>query len=336
MGKSSKQPALSLFWSSFSADRLSYVPLIAPATSEKRMALLCNLADSFIYVVSRMGLTGATGTMSSSLPQLLKRVNGYSNGVPAAVGFGVSTREHFLGVAGVADGVVIGSQIITTIAKAPAGHGAKAVEEYCAEICGRRSAPGLPLTAKVDPDNSEHSAREHNGVYINGTSSQRKTYPADDATISAPAPDADESTDSKVLPHRFGEFGGQYVPESLMDCLSELEEGFNKIKDDPAFWKEYQSYYPWMGRPSQLHMAERLTEHAGGANIWLKREDLNHTGSHKINNAVGQILLARRLGKTKIIAETGAGQHGVATATVCAKFNMECTIYMGSVSRCPM
>ena len=115
-----------------------------------------------------------------------------------------------------------------------------------------------------------------------------------------------------------------------MDCLAELEAGFNKAKEDPEFWKEYDSYYPYMGRPSSLHLAERLTAHAGGANIYLKREDLNHTGSHKINNALGQILLARRLGKTEIIAETGAGQHGVATATVCAKFGMKCTVYMGS------
>jgi tryptophan synthase len=121
-----------------------------------------------------------------------------------------------------------------------------------------------------------------------------------------------------------------------MDCLSQLEEGFNKIKDDPVFWEEYRSYYDYMGRPSRLHLAERLTEHAGGANIWLKREDLNHTGSHKINNALGQLLLARRLGKTKIIAETGAGQHGVATATICAKFGMECTVYMGAVSLSPI
>jgi len=120
------------------------------------------------------------------------------------------------------------------------------------------------------------------------------------------------------------------IRESLMDCLAELEAGFNKIKDDSEFWEEFRSYYPFMGRPGQLHQAERLTEHAGGANIWLKREDLNHTGSHKINNALGQILLARRLGKTQIIAETGAGQHGVATATVCAKFGMKCTIYMGA------
>ncbi len=132
------------------------------------------------------------------------------------------------------------------------------------------------------------------------------------------------------IPERFGQYGGQYVPEALMDCLSELEEGFNKIRDDAGFWAEYRSYYPYMGRPGQLHLAERLTKHAGGANIWLKREDLNHTGSHKINNALGQLLLARRLGKTRIIAETGAGQHGVATATVCAKFGMECTVYMGA------
>jgi len=116
-----------------------------------------------------------------------------------------------------------------------------------------------------------------------------------------------------------------------MDCLAELEKGFNGAVTDPKFWEEYRSYYPYMGRPGQLHMAERLTDYVGGANIWLKREDLNHTGSHKINNALGQILLAKRLGKTEIIAETGAGQHGVATATVCAKFGMKCVIYMGAV-----
>jgi tryptophan synthase len=117
-----------------------------------------------------------------------------------------------------------------------------------------------------------------------------------------------------------------------MDCLAELEAGFEKAKNDPKFWEEFRSHYDYMGRPSSLHQAERLTEHAGGARIWLKREDLNHTGSHKINNALGQILIARRLGKSEIIAETGAGQHGVATATVCAKFGMKCTIYMGAVS----
>jgi tryptophan synthase len=128
----------------------------------------------------------------------------------------------------------------------------------------------------------------------------------------------------------FGGFGGRFAPEALVDCLDEIEQAFNLAKEDPEFWKEFQDQYQYMGRPSTLHVAERLTEECGGAKVWLKREDLNHTGSHKINNAMGQILLAKRLGKKRIIAETGAGQHGVATATVCAKFGLECVIYMGA------
>jgi tryptophan synthase len=131
------------------------------------------------------------------------------------------------------------------------------------------------------------------------------------------------------LQTRFGNFGGAYVPEALVDCLTELERAFIDARNDPAFTAEFESYYDYISRPSQLQLANRLTEDAGGARIWLKREDLNHTGSHKINNAVGQILLAKRLGKKRIIAETGAGQHGVATATVCAKFGLECVVYMG-------
>jgi tryptophan synthase len=297
------------------------------------MKLLCKLADSFIYVVSRMGVTGATGTMNAGLPALLQRVKEYSGNVPAAVGFGVSTRDHFLSVSKIADGVVVGSQIITTLGNAPAGQGANAVEEYCAEICGRRSQPNGGLTREVGMVEAMYEAQEPNGVHVDAVIPARKNDTEMGLADQIEALNTNGTIDPKAVPARFGEFGGQYVPESLMDCLSELEEGFNKIKDDPSFWEEYRTYYPWMGRPGQLHLAERLTAHAGGANIWLKREDLNHTGSHKINNALGQILLARRLGKTKIIAETGAGQHGVATATVCAKFNMDCTIYMGAVSR---
>ncbi|KAI1406838.1 tryptophan synthetase [Hypoxylon sp. FL1857] len=298
---------------------LSYVPLIAPATSDTRMRLLCALADSFIYVVSRMGVTGALGTLNANLPDLLERVKKYSGDKPAAVGFGVSTREHFQSVASIADGVVIGSQLITILQKAEPGKGAQAVEEYCAYVSGRTTQE---TTREVGVVEAISAAKEPSGedVTVNGVISGH-----DDAALVAQL----AALHGKI-PERFGEFGGQYVPESLMDCLSQLEEGFNAIKDDPKFWEEYRSYYPWMGRPGQLHLAERLTEYAGGANIWLKREDLNHTGSHKINNALGQLLLARRLGKTKIIAETGAGQHGVATATVCAKFGMECTVFMGA------
>lgn len=128
----------------------------------------------------------------------------------------------------------------------------------------------------------------------------------------------------------YGEFGGRYVPEALHKILDEVKEEFHKCKDNPEFVEELNYYYKnFIGRPSPLYYAKRLTEKLGGAKIYLKREDLNHTGAHKINNTMGQVLLAKRLGKKRIIAETGAGQHGVATATVCALFDMECIIYMG-------
>lgn len=128
----------------------------------------------------------------------------------------------------------------------------------------------------------------------------------------------------------FGKFGGSYMPESLIPALQELEQAFNTVRHKPEFWAEYQQILTdFVGRPSPLFYAKNLTAYAGGARIYLKREDLNHTGAHKINNCVGQILLAKFMGKTRIIAETGAGQHGVATATVCALFKMKCTIFMG-------
>lgn len=128
----------------------------------------------------------------------------------------------------------------------------------------------------------------------------------------------------------FGEFGGSYVPEPLQPVLKRLDEAFQTYKDDPEFKRELEAYLKdFVGRPSPLYFAERLTQKLGGAKIYLKREELNHTGSHKINNVLGQILLAKRMGAKRIIAETGAGQHGVATATGCAMFGMECVIYMG-------
>ncbi|MDH3960430.1 MAG: tryptophan synthase subunit beta, partial [Desulfuromonadales bacterium] len=129
----------------------------------------------------------------------------------------------------------------------------------------------------------------------------------------------------------FGQFGGRYVAETLMPALLELEENYKQCQLDPSFQAEFDSYLKnYVGRPSPLYFAERLTEHLGGAKIYLKREDLNHTGAHKVNNTVGQILLARRMGKRKVIAETGAGQHGVATATVAALFGLQCDIFMGT------
>jgi tryptophan synthase beta chain len=130
----------------------------------------------------------------------------------------------------------------------------------------------------------------------------------------------------------FGRYGGRYVPETLMYPLQQLEEEYHRAQQDPAFQTELNYYLrQFCGRPTPLYFAERLTRHLGGAKIYLKREDLLHTGAHKINNALGQILLARRMGKTRVIAETGAGQHGVATATVAAMFGLKCVVYMGEV-----
>ncbi len=147
--------------------------------------------------------------------------------------------------------------------------------------------------------------------------------------------DAHSTTQQPDALGRFGKFGGKYVPETLMPALSQLEQAFRLYRDDPDFQQELQQLQrDYVGRPSPLYFAERLTSYyakpdGSGAQIYLKREDLNHTGAHKINNALAQVLLAKRMGKQRIIAETGAGQHGVATATVCARFGLECIVYMG-------
>ena len=130
---------------------------------------------------------------------------------------------------------------------------------------------------------------------------------------------------------RYGNFGGQYVPETVMTAVHELETAYNKYKNDPEFVKELEElYHDYANRPSMLYYADRMTNDLGGPKIYLKREDLNHTGAHKINNVLGQILLAKKMGKKRIIAETGAGQHGVATATACALFGLECEVFMGA------
>lgn len=164
------------------------------------------------------------------------------------------------------------------------------------------------------------------------------TIPVTLTSPSAQAPSFAELTDITVRPDalgRFGQFGGKYVPETLMPALAELEAAFDQYFTDADFQAELQELLKdYVGRPSSFYFAERLTQHyarpdRSGPQIYLKREDLNHTGAHKINNALGQVLLAKRMGKQRVIAETGAGQHGVATATVCARFGIECVIYMG-------
>src|SRR5689334_13901145 len=129
---------------------------------------------------------------------------------------------------------------------------------------------------------------------------------------------------------RFGDFGGRFVAETLMPLVLDLEKEYARSKSDPSFQQEFDWLLEhYVGRPSPLYYAERLTKHFGGAKIYFKRDELNHTGAHKINNCIGQVLLARRMGKTRIIAETGAGQHGVATATICARFGLPCVVFMG-------
>ncbi|KAH8926502.1 tryptophan synthase [Atractiella rhizophila] len=272
-------------------EEMSYIPLIAPSTSDKRIKLLTSIADTFVYVVSKMGVTGASSTVSATLKPLLNRIRNLTkessdHEKPLAVGFGISNRSHFDQVGYLSEGVVIGSKIVQILKDAEEGKEAEAVEAFCREVSGG------------------HDARSKKSDY---------------------------KPQTEIAPHRALEnFGGQYVPEALFDCIEELEAVHKQAMRDPEFIKELESHYTYMGRPSNLYYAERLTQETGGAQIWLKREDLNHTGSHKINNAMGQILLAKRLGKKRIIAETGAGQHGVATATVCAKFGYECVIYMGA------
>lgn len=201
-----------------------------------------------------MGTTGSsdTGKLNTALPDIIARVRQYTT-VPLAVGFGVATREHFDTVAEAgADGVVVGSRLVTVIKTAPADQVAKNVETYCREISLKgQSAPHYHHTANGNPH------------------SQPETNPARDAPAAVHT-----ISDPSVLPARFGQFGGQYVPESLFDCLVELEEAHKSAMSDPEFWKEFRSFYGYMNRPSNLYKAARLTEHAGGAQIWLKREDL--------------------------------------------------------------
>lgn len=279
-------------------EKMAFVPLIAPTTDLARVRYLSTLADGFMYVVSKMGTTGASESMSNTLADLLNKIRTASD-VPLAVGFGVSTRDHFVQVGALAEGVVIGSKLVQCLKDAPAStkERADAARRFCDAITGK-SVGGLKRTQPLP-----------------------QPRPIDGKPVAQGGSGAAS---------RFGDFGGQYISESLMQCHRELEQAYAQLRNDPSFWKEFHEQFNYIGRPSELYLAERLTEMAGGAKIWLKREDLNHTGSHKINNAVGQVLLAKRMGKTRIIAETGAGQHGVATATACAKFGMECVVYMGA------
>lgn len=202
-----------------------------------------------------MGTTGSSAkvALNSELPNILARVRQHAT-VPLAVGFGVATRAHYDVVADAgADGVVIGSRLASVIKEAPIGQVAQKVEAYCAEITlkGQLQKPRSPV----------------------GQVTGRVTTPIVNENQSGPLI-GHTASDPTVLPARFGQFGGQYVPESLVDCLVELEAAHKTAMADPEFWKEFEGLYGYMNRPSNLYFAERLTDHANGAKIWLKREDL--------------------------------------------------------------
>eukprot|EP00986_Skeletonema_menzelii_P006612 scaffold2525_cov183-Skeletonema_menzelii.AAC.2 len=281
---------------------LSNIPLIAPTTTDARIEHLAKTASTFIYCVSTTGVTGARSELPSDLGDFIKRVRA-KTGLPLAVGFGISTPDQVNSVANIGDGVVVGSAILKALQAAGSTQGERV--EAVKTIVSNLSA-----------------------------GCKQGSTPLNQAQILGRKPD-DEVADQIAalnINKRFGKFGGQFIPETLSEAFREIEEEYEKIKDDPSFLAELDVYRrDFVGGPTPLHRADRLTEMCGGATIWLKREDLAHTGAHKINNAIGQALLAKKIGKPRIIAETGAGQHGVATATVCAKLGLDCTVYMGAV-----
>ena len=278
---------------------LSNVPLVAPTSSDKRIASLAKMASSFLYCVSVTGVTGARDELPPDLEEFIGRVRAQTD-LPLAIGFGISNPDMVQGVANIADGVVVGSAVLNAMDKL----GDEATIEQKADAI--RDIVSHLVTGTKQADSAKNQAKKLGQI--------------------------PEAWHAKESGSRFGKFGGQYIPETLSVAFEQIEERFNELKDDPDFLAELDEYRrDFVGGPTPLHKAERLTEYAGGATIWLKREDLAHTGAHKINNAIGQALLAKRIGKKRIIAETGAGQHGVATATVCAKLGLECIVYMGAV-----
>lgn len=277
---------------------LSNIPLISPTSSDKRVEALAHMASTFLYCVSVTGVTGARDALPEDLEEFVTRVRSKTD-LPISVGFGISNPEMVNGVANIADGVVVGSAIVKSMDQlgddATTEERAKAIRETTALLksgCKQKDAKNQATKLGQIPEEWKEKDKES----------------------------------------RFGTYGGQYIPETLSIAFEEIEKAFAEVKNDPDFLAELDRYRrDFVGGPTPLHKAERLTEFAGGANIWLKREDLAHTGAHKINNAIGQALLAKRIGKPRIIAETGAGQHGVATATVCAMLGLDCTVYMGAV-----
>jgi len=281
---------------------VSLIPLIAPTTTDDRIEFLAKTASTFLYCVSSTGVTGTKSELPSDLQEFVTRVRSKTD-LPLAVGFGISTPAQVNQVSNIADGVVVGSAILKGI-----------------EACGKEA------------DTKERAAKVRNIISNLTSGCNQSSKASNQASALGQVPHIKPEDSTFASPTMFGKFGGQFIPETLSEAFREIEEQYSIIKDDPEFLAEVATYRKdFVGGPTPIHVAKRLTELAGGATIWLKREDLAHTGAHKINNAIGQALMAQRIGKRRIIAETGAGQHGVATATVCAMLGLECIVYMGAV-----
>ncbi|KAH8824630.1 bifunctional tryptophan synthase TRP1 [Flagelloscypha sp. PMI_526] len=273
---------------------LFYVPLISPATSLERIKLIGSIADGFVYTISKMGITGSGGkTMNNALPEVLARVKQHVK-APLAVGVGVSTRDHFDVVeeAG-SDAVVIGSRILALLNESTSSASGPSpevvVENFCREIVEGRSTEVRDV-ANIDTTNDPSST----------------------------------SIPSSPLPSYFGDFGGRFVPDFLVEPLVEVERAHHAALQDPCFAKELQEHLGCLAQPTSLVLVKGSTEAAGGPRIWLKRD-----GRAVYRNAFGQALLARRLGKERVIADTASGHHGVAVAFACQKLGLECVVYMG-------
>lgn len=301
------------------ANGLSLVPLASPTSGPERIAQVAESAlyptPGMVYVVSLLGVTGARDSeLAAAKAERLAECKGVvesiraaasklgcpAGGLPVVVGFGITKREHVREFGAFADGCVVGSRIVTEI-------GSKGVAAMGKLV---RELSGGPL--KVNGHSKE----------VEPVAKRQKT----DTLVAEQKKHADKWNFGSSV------FGGRFIPETLMVAHDELEQAWAKWKVDPEFKAELARLRrDFIGGPTPLYYAKRLTDFCGGAQIWLKREELAHTGAHKINNAVGQALLAIKLGKKRIIAETGAGQHGVATAAACAMLDLECIVYMGAV-----
>mmetsp|Transcript_29040 Transcript_29040/g.69147 ORF Transcript_29040/g.69147 Transcript_29040/m.69147 type:complete len:735 (+) Transcript_29040:82-2286(+) len=299
------------------ANNLSLVPLASPTSGAERIAQVAEAATSplpgMVYVVSLLGVTGtregeeakAKANRLAECKAVVQSVrdaakkHGYKEGdLPVVVGFGISERKHVEEFSTFADGCVVGSKIVQELGKNGISAMGSLVRTLSGGPLGSTQAEPPAKRQKTLSDKEETERKKHADKWNFGTSV----------------------------------FGGRFIPETLMVAHHELEMAWKKWKVDPEFKAELARLRKdFIGGPTPLYHAKRLSDFCGGAQIWFKREELAHTGAHKINNAVGQALLAMKLGKKRIIAETGAGQHGVATAAACALLDLECIVYMGEI-----